>query len=119
MATGLLTTSCDTDNVAELYNAQQENVAMQTSTIALKQSEADGEYSVQVVRSKTQGEYTVAYSFKGDDVFVDEGHGSKANEPLKLKPLVMKSSFWSRVTLVSFAPLPCRCHADGHFVLDC
>lgn len=76
MVTGLLTTSCDTDNVAELYNAQQENVAMQTATIALKQSEADGEYSVQVVRSKTQGEYTVAYSFKGDDVFTDEGHGS-------------------------------------------
>lgn len=24
MVTGLLTTSCDTDNVAELYNAQQE-----------------------------------------------------------------------------------------------
>lgn len=76
MATGLLTTSCDTDNVAELYNAQQENVAMQTATIALKQSEADGEYSVQVVRSKTQGEYTAAYNFKGDDVFTDEGHGS-------------------------------------------
>ena len=63
MVTGLLTTSCDTDNVAELYNAQQENVAMQTATIALKQSEADGEYSVQVVRSKTKGEYTVAYHF--------------------------------------------------------
>lgn len=107
VATGLLTTSCDTDNVAELYNPQQENVALQKSDYAVTQSNTDGEYTVRVVRSKTQGEYTAKYNFSGDDVFVDEGQGSvtfaagQATADIKVKAQNMQrgSTYSFTVTL--------------------
>ena len=76
VAAGLLATSCDTDNVGTIYNAQQQNVSLQQSALSSTTSDTEGDFTVRVVRSMTGDSYTAHYTFTGDDVFTDEGNGT-------------------------------------------
>ena len=70
--------SCNTENLGEIYESSATNVSFQTAKPAQKTVKtAETEVKVRIIRANTKGEYTAHYSFtpSAEGIFTDTGKG--------------------------------------------